>query len=138
MQNIVDKETTYRGSERLQINLSLIVKQYIIIAILYLSFFLVFALSYLSYEMLSFVTLDYNEYAFNWQHFFISIAAGGILSLIFGKKIANLYSSGAKELNEKLINDEYVRGAKLVSVEEFNDQYQGEADFIEFDVKGTL
>lgn len=88
--------------------------------------------------MLSFVILDYDEYAFNWTYFFISIGAGGILSLIFGKKIANLYSSGAEELNEKLINDEYVRGAKLVSVEEFNDQYQGESELIAFDVKETL
>lgn len=138
MQNIVDKETTYRGSERLQINLSLIVKQYIITGLLYLSFFLVTVLSYLFYEMLLFVIQGYEEYAFNWTYFFISAGTGGGLSLLFGKRISNLYATGAKELNEKLINDEYVRGSKLVGVEEFNKQYQGESELIAFDVKETL
>ncbi|WP_187648751.1 hypothetical protein [Nitrosophilus labii] len=139
-QNIIHGKSPFRGSEVLQLDISMGVKNWFIHKIILLSPSILLILGYFAYKQITlFGMMARNE---SIEHFvwlddsFIVILLIGFLGVRFiGKRFADLWQKKVIEANEQLIIDEYIRGAKLVCVDEFNKQYENEDKVIVFEIE---
>ena len=138
--SILHSNTSFRGSETTQLDISLGLKNWMIHKTIIISPILLSLVIYFFYKFMYLIYLMNNnknidKFTFFDMQFIITISIGLIITLTVGMKLGNLWNKKIKEAEELITSDEYIRGSKFVCIDDFNNQFKNEDVFLEFKIQ---
>ena len=137
--SILHSEIPFRGSETVQLDISLSLKNWFIHKLIILSPFMLLILGISVFKLFQLINLmsndlDITNFHFFDKYFYISIVVGIVLTIAIGIPLGKKWKKAITEADELITSDEYIRGSKLVCVDDFNEQFKNEDDFLQFEI----
>ncbi|WOE70484.1 hypothetical protein RZR97_02675 [Hydrogenimonas thermophila] len=138
--NLIHGNPYFRGSEVNQSNMSMSIKDRIIVTGILISpsipiIGVYFILKWIALFFLMAKNKSVDDFVWFDNTFLVIIVASIIAINTYGKKLANEWIEEAIKSNKELISDEYIRGARLICVDEFNKQFNQDDEMIVFEVE---
>jgi len=139
-QKIIHDKHPFRGSEVNQLDISMMVKDWIIKKLIFISPSLPLIIGYFLYKWIMFtIAMSSDKYIENFaffnKTFYVIAFIGLVLVLMFGKKLEKIWIDKEIEAHKQLVSDEYIRGSKLICVDDFNKQFDGNEDMLFFEIE---